>query len=231
VCRLWPTSSLPFFGPTYVSRFPVNAVRVQVIIALGAVAPKEQGKQIAVILNNKHDELTAIDAVNAYMGRLDTHLDLGNDGGDDGNADDYGSLPGGYDDEEDGSGDESEEDDDVTFIDTSSSSRLPAALATVGFETVVGTEVVRDVHKRKSVRTTMFGEFEGQVSQPVLGNISNPVFKQSKSKKPRQSVTAEAQQVQFPSSEAQQGNIGCAAARRVGAIHGARRQRRRFTSG
>ena len=96
----------------------------QVIIALGAVAPKEQGKQIAVILNNKHDELTAIDAVNAYMGRPDPYPNLRDDGGDDGNADDYGSLPGGYDDDEDGSGDESEEDDDVTFIDTSSSSRL-----------------------------------------------------------------------------------------------------------
>ena len=168
----------------------------QVIIALGAVAPKEQGKQIAVILNNKHDELTAIDAVNAYMGRPEPHMDFGDDGGDDGtdgggagNADDYGSLPGGYDDDEDSSEDESEEEDDVTFIDTSSSSRLPAALATVGLESAVGTEVVRDVHKRKSVRPLMFGEFEGQVSQPVLGNIANPVFKQSKSKKQRQSAT------------------------------------------
>ena len=171
----------------------------QVIIALGAVAPQAQGRLIASILNNKHDELTAIDAVNAYMGRPDPYPDLGDDGGDDGIADDYGSMPGGYDEDEDGSEDDSEEDEDVIFIDTSSSSQLPAALATVGFETAVGTEVVRDVHKRKSVRTLMFGEFEGQVSQPVLGNISDLVFKQWKSKKPRQSVTEEAQQMQFPS--------------------------------
>ena len=170
-------------------------------IALGAVAPQTQSRLIAKILGDKHDELTAIDAVNAFMGLTDQHQNPDADGGDDDNDEDRGSMPDSYDDGEDGSEGDSEDDDDITFIVTSSSSQLPAALATVGLETVVGKEVIRDVGKRKSVKTLMFGAFEGQVSQPVLGNISNLAFMQPKSKKQRQSVTEEAQQMQFPSDQ------------------------------
>ena len=125
------------------------------------------------------------------MGRTDQP---GDDGGDDGNDEDPDSLLGSYDDDDDGSGDDSEVDEDITFIGTSSSSRLPAALSTVGVETAVGTEVVRDLGK-------MFGQFHGKVQQPVLGNISNPAFNQPKSKKQRKSVTEEAQHMQFPSDQ------------------------------
>ena len=170
----------------------------QAILALGAVAPQPQARLIAAILRNKNDELQAIDAVNAYMGRTDQP---GDDGGDDGNDEDHDSLPCSYYDYEDGSEDDSEDDEDITFIDTSSSSRLPAALSTVGVETAVGTEVVRDLGKRKSIATKMFGQFHGKVQQPVLGNISNPAFKQPKSKKQRKSVREESQQMQFPSDQ------------------------------
>ena len=71
----------------------------------------------------------------------------------------------------------------------------------MGVETAVGTEVVRDLGKRKSINTKMFGQFHGKVQQPVLGNISNPAFIQPKSKKQRKSVTEEAQHMQFPSDQ------------------------------
>ena len=77
----------------------------------------------------------------------------------------------------------------ITLSNTSSSSLLPAALSTVGVETTVGTEVIRDFGKRKSVNTSMFGKFHGRDSRPVLQNISNPVISQAKSKKPRHSGT------------------------------------------
>ena len=131
------------------------------------------------------------------MGRTDQ---LDGDGGDDGNDDDRDSMSGSYDDEEEGS-EYTEDDEDVQFIGISSTSRLPAALATVGVETAVGTEVVRDLSKRKSINTKMFGKFHGKDQQPVLGNISNLAFKQPTSKKQRKSVTEEAQQMQFPSDQ------------------------------
>ena len=78
----------------------------------------------------------------------DTH-DGGYDGYD-GNKEDQDSVPSSSNDEDGGSEGDSEDEDVITFSNTSSSSMLPAALATVRVETTVGKEVIRGLGKRKS---------------------------------------------------------------------------------
>ena len=174
----------------------------QFIIVLSAVTVRTQQRQIDKILHDKKGELDAIDAVNEFMDLTEERKNPDDDGGNDGNNDDTDSLPGSSD-----SGSDSEE-DDVQFLTksdvyrhttTSSSSRPPAGLSTLGIETTVGKEVIRDFGKRKSNNTPMLAEFHGQVHHPVLTNIANPALKPSKSKKSRRSAAEDSQQMQFPS--------------------------------
>ena len=179
----------------------------QCIMELGANTTPAQATKINDILVQKGDELNAIDAVNKYCqenpdddGGYDGTDDGGYDGYD-GNEDDQDSVPGSSNDDDGGSDDDSDDEDEITFSNASSSSLLPAALSTVAVETRVGKQVIRSLGKRKSVNTKMFGKFHGQESQPVLRNISNPVVRNAKSKKPRQGVAESSQEMQFPSEQ------------------------------
>ncbi len=185
----------------------------QCIIALGANTTQKQSELIQTILVNKGDELNAIDAVNKYCREHpgdDEEFEGTDDGGYDGydgNDDDQDSVPGGSNDaggsndDDDDSEDDSEDEDNITVPNTSSSSRLPAALSTVGIETRVGKAVIRTLGKRTSVNTARFGKFHGLESQPVLENISNPIISQSRSKKPRHGSAESSQGMQFPSDQ------------------------------
>ena len=185
----------------------------QCIMELGANTTQKQSELIQTILVNKGDELNAIDAVNKYC--LENPVDdEGYDGTDDGgydgydgNDDDQNSVPGdsndagGSNNDDGDSENDSEDEDIITVSNASSSSRLPAALSTVGVETRVGKAVVRTLGKRTSVNTAKFGKFHGLKSQPVLDNISNPVLSQSRSKKPRRGGAESSQGMQFPSDQ------------------------------